>query len=119
MYFSAAASSENDQGSMNFEHRPGGFNPAVQRRRHPAQCRVPDLALNIGKNLTGIGLVPAPIQLLSRNAKLDDQIARQVPGRDLTALLPPQAEKGGLIVAHDDAGVRAADEVTAEFLTVR
>jgi antitoxin (DNA-binding transcriptional repressor) of toxin-antitoxin stability system len=29
---------------------------------------------------------------------------------DLAALLAPQAEQGGFIVAHDDAGVRAADE---------
>jgi hypothetical protein len=78
-----------------------------------------EFGLNIGKNLTGIGLIPASVQVLSRNAKLDDQIARQVLGRDLAALLPPQAEKGGFIVAHDDAGIRAADEITAEFLGVR
>ena len=119
MYFSAAASSENDQGSMNFEHRPGGFNPAVQRRRHPAQCRVPDLALNIGKNLTGIDLKPASVQVLSRNTKLDDQITPQVLGLDLAALFAPKPGQGRLVGTHNDAGVRAAYEVTVEFLGVR
>jgi len=93
--------------------------PAVQRCRHPPQYRAPDLALNIGKNLTGIGLIPASVQVLSRNAKLDDQIARQVLGLDLAALFAPKPDQGRLVGTHNDAGVRAADEVTAEFLGVR
>ena len=33
---------------------------------------------------------------------------------DLAALFPPQPQEGGLIVAHDDPGVRAADERAAK-----
>src|SRR5262249_47597316 len=32
-------------------------------------------------------------------------------GLDVAALLPPQPEEGGFITAHNDAGVRATDEV--------
>jgi hypothetical protein len=66
---------------------------------------VPDLALNIGKHLTGIGLVPAPVQVLGRKPKLDNEIARQVLRLDLATLFPPQSEEGSLVVAHDNPGV--------------
>ena len=42
--------------------------------------------------------------------ELDDQVAGQVLRLDLAALLPPQPQQGRLVVAHDDPGVRAADE---------
>ena len=41
------------------------------------------------------------------------RLCREVLGLDLAALFPPQAEQGGLVVAHDDPGVRAADEGAA------
>jgi hypothetical protein len=34
-----------------------------------------DLPLQISKDLTGIGLVPAPIEVLGCEAKLDDEVA--------------------------------------------
>ena len=72
---------------------------------------MPDLALNISKDLPGICLIPAPVQLLGRNAKLDDEIARQVLRLDLAALFPPEPEEGGFIIAHNDPGVGAADKI--------
>jgi hypothetical protein len=54
---------------------------------------------------------PAPIKLLGSETKLDDQIGRQVLRLDLAAFLRPKAEEGGFVIAHDDAGVRAANEV--------
>ena len=45
--------------------------------------------------------------------KLDNEVARQVLRLDLAPLFPPKAEQGGLIVAHDDPGVRAADKIAA------
>ena len=62
-------------------------------------------------DLAGIALVPAPVELLGRGPELDDEVAGQVLRLDLAALLPPEAEQGGFVVAHDDPGVRAADEV--------
>jgi hypothetical protein len=69
---------------------------------------VPNLFLDIRDDLFGIGLVPVPVQVLGRQAQLNDEIVRQVVGRDLSAFFPPQSDEGGLIVAHDDAGIGAA-----------
>ena len=41
------------------------------------------------------------------------KVPRQVFGLDLTALFPPQSDQRRLIRAHDDPGVRAADEEPA------
>ena len=57
--------------------------------------------------------VPAPIEVLGDDAELDDEVAGEVLRLDLAALLPPQPEQGGFVVAHDDPGVRAADECAA------
>jgi hypothetical protein len=46
---------------------------------------MPDLALNVGKNLTGIGLIPPPVQLLGCKPELNDQIARKILRLDLAA----------------------------------
>src|SRR5262245_60639676 len=72
-----------------------------------------DVLLKIGDHLTRIGLVPAPIEVLGHDPELDDQIAGQILRLDLAALFPPKPEQRLLIVAHDNAGIRAADEVTA------
>ena len=45
-------------------NRPGGLDAAIQRGGHPAERRMPDLLLHIGQYLTGVGLIPPPIQLL-------------------------------------------------------
>ena len=74
---------------------------------------MPDLPLDVRDDLPGIGLIPAPVQVLGGEAELDDEVAGEVLRLDLAALFPPQPEQGGLIVAHDDPGVRAADKVTA------
>ena len=55
----------------------------------------------------------SPIEGLGHDAELDDEVAGKVLRLDLAALFPPEAEQGGLVVAHDDAGVGAADEVAA------
>ena len=71
------------------------------------------LPLHLGDDLTGIPLVPVPVEVLGHGAELDDQVVREVLGFDLAALFPPQPEQGGFVVAHDDPGVRAADEGAA------
>jgi hypothetical protein len=72
-----------------------------------------DLPLDVCKYLTGIGLVPAPIEVLRRHAKLDDEVTGEVLGLDLAPLFLPEPEKGSFVIAHDDPGVRAADEISA------
>ena len=55
----------------------------------------------------------SPIERLGHDPELDDEVGGQVLGLDLAALFPPEAEQGGLVVAHDDPGVGAADEAAA------
>src|SRR3954469_14461099 len=80
MCFSAAASSENAQGSMNF-----ASNTASVRSTRPSsvaaiQERIGVLhpALDVLEDLTGVRLVPAPIQRFGHDAELDDEVARQI-----------------------------------------
>jgi hypothetical protein len=69
-----------------------------------------DVALDIGNAPTGIALVPGAVELLGGSPKLNNEIAGQILGHSLTAFLAPQADECGLVAAHDDAGVRPADE---------
>ena len=69
-----------------------------------------DPALDVDDDLPGIELVPAPVQVLGDCPKLDNQVAREVLRLGLATFLPPQPHQGGLIAAHDDPGVRAADK---------
>ena len=55
---------------------------------------MPDLPLDIGEDLPTISLIPAPIQVLSRQAKLNDEITRKVFRLYVASLLSPEAEEG-------------------------
>jgi hypothetical protein len=70
-----------------FEHRAAAFYSAVEGGSHPPNRWVSDLPLDIRDDLAGIGLVPAPVQLLSSHAELDDEVVRQIFGLDFAALL--------------------------------
>ena len=115
MCFSAAASSEKVQGSMNLASNTapvGSTRPSSVAAIHLMDGML-DLLLDVLDGVAGVALVPAPVQVLGDGAELDDQVVGEVLGLDLAALLPPQPNERGLIVAHDDAGVRAADEGAA------
>ncbi len=71
---------------------------------------MPDMPLHVGDDLPGIGLIPAPIELLGHHPELDDEVAGEVLWLDLAALFSPEPQQGEFIVAHNDPGVRAADE---------
>ena len=47
------------------------------------------------------------------DAKLDDEVRREVLRPDLAPFLLPQADQGLFVLPHDDPGVGAADEVTS------
>jgi hypothetical protein len=76
---------------------------------------MPYASLDIGEHLASIGLIPPTpsVQVLSRDTKLDDEIARQVVGLDLATFLLPEPKEGSLIIAHDDPGVRTTDKIAA------
>ncbi len=101
------------QHELGFEHRAGGLDEAIQRRRHPFVDGMLDPLLNVLDGVTGVALVPAPVEVFGHGAELDDQVVGEVFRLDLAALLPPQPDQSGLIVAHDDPGIRAADEGAA------
>ena len=116
MYFSAAASSENDHGSMNLASNTAPL-PSTRPSRVAAIQRSAGwrtVLLDVGDDLPGIGLVPAPVEVLGDDAELDDEVAGQVLRLDFAALFPPQPQQGGLVIAHDDPGVRAADEASGD-----
>src|SRR6516165_2773888 len=93
------------QHEFRLENRPGSFDPAVECSRHPPQRWMPNLRLHVRKDLAGIGLIPAPVQVLRRQAKLDEEVARKVFWLDLAPLLSPKPEERSLVVAHDDASI--------------
>jgi hypothetical protein len=71
---------------------------------------MPHSLLNVGDHLPGIGLIPAPVQVLGRNTKLDHQVTREVLRLDLAALLAPEPNQRPLVTPHDNSCIRAADE---------
>ena len=64
-----------------------------------------DPLLDIGNDLPGIGLIPAPVQVLGRQPKLDDEVPRKVLRLDLAPFLAPEPHQGRLVFSHDDPGV--------------
>ena len=56
-----------------------------------------------------------PVELLGGEAELDDEIAGQILPLNLASFFSPKAQQGSFIVAHDNSGIRAADECSARF----
>jgi hypothetical protein len=100
---------------MNFASNtaPGAVNDSVQGGCHPPDHGVLNPALDVLNDLPGVTFVPVPVEVLGHDAELHDEVAGQVFGLDLTALLPPQPKENVFITAHDDAGVRAAYKAAA------
>lgn len=69
-----------------------------------------DAALNVANEIAGLALEPSPIERLGGDSDLDDQIVGEVLRRDFAALFPPQTDQGVFVRAHNDPGVRAANE---------
>ena len=80
------------QHEFGFEHRPSGFDHAVEGRGHLAHDRMLHPALDPGEDLTGIAFKPVSVEGFGDHPELDDKIAGEVLGLDLAALFPPQAD---------------------------
>jgi hypothetical protein len=76
-----------------------------------------DPALDVLDGVPGIAFVPLAIEVLGHEAELDYEVARQVLRSDLPPFLLPQADQGFFVLAHDDARIRAADEVATVGVT--
>src|SRR5215207_7542384 len=79
MYLLAAASSENDQGSMNLASNTAPLPSIVpvEGCRHPAQHRMFHMPLHVGDAPAGIALVPEPVQVFGDQPELNDEVARE------------------------------------------
>jgi hypothetical protein len=83
---------------------------AVKRGRHVGDDRMSDVALGRDHPSAGVALVPGPVELLGRAPELHNEVAGQVLGLSLAALLSPELDQGCLIAAHDNPSVRAPNE---------
>src|SRR5262245_17182234 len=94
MYFSAAASSENDQGQHEFGLEDGfrALHDPVQGGCHPGYRGMPDVALHVAHLPSGIALIPRSVELLRGIPQLHDEIAGQVLRLGLAPFLPPKPE---------------------------
>jgi hypothetical protein len=68
------------------------------------------VALYVGDALPSVALVPGAIQVLRSRPELNYQIAREVLRPGLSAFFLPEPDEGGLVTAHDDTGIGAADK---------
>jgi hypothetical protein len=101
------------QHELGLEHRPTGVHPSVQRRRHPFVDGMRDPLLHVLDGVAGVTLIPAAVEVLGHGTELDDQVVGKILRSDLTALLLPQPQQGGLVITHDDPCIRSADRMAA------
>jgi hypothetical protein len=64
------------QHELGFEYGTGSSDDSVESCRHPGNCRVLHVALDISDCPAGIALVPAAVEVLGYFPELHDQIAR-------------------------------------------
>jgi hypothetical protein len=69
-----------------------------------------DPSLDVRDAPAGIALVPGTVEVLCHRAELHDEIAGQVLRSGFATFFTPEADESGFVVAHDDSGVRAAEE---------
>src|SRR5262249_17266942 len=76
----AAASSQNDQGSMNLASNTASVPSTIPSRVAAIHgiAVVPDLALHVSDLPPGVALIPGAIEVLGRPSELHDEVAGQV-----------------------------------------
>jgi hypothetical protein len=72
-----------------------------------------DPTLYVLDGVTGVALIPTPVEVLGDRAKLDDQSIGEIFGLRLSPLLPPQMNEVSLVTAHDHPRIRTSDEASA------
>src|ERR1700724_2991385 len=87
------------QHELGFEYRAGRFDYSIKRGRHPLVDRMLDPLLRVRPGEAGAAFVPAPVKVLRDGPELDDQITREILRFALAALLLPQSDQIGFIVA--------------------
>src|SRR5262252_7507726 len=99
MYFSAAASSENDQGSMNLASNthstPSTMPSRVAAIQGIAECFTQRWTCPTFRP-AGIALVPGPVEVLGGRPELHDEVAREVLRTRFPHVFPAKAGPGPL-----------------------
>ena len=67
------------QHELGLEHRVEVVDEPIEGRRQIAMHRVPNPALNVGDDASGVALVPGLVERLGGDAELDDEIAATNP----------------------------------------
>jgi hypothetical protein len=90
MCVSAAPSSENDHGSMNFASNTAPLPTTMPSRvaPHPSQHRMQEPILNAFNNLTGVALVPMAVEAFGDEIELDEKVVGGVLRQWLLCYLP-------------------------------
>ena len=107
MCFSAAASSENDHGSMNLASNTAPV-ASTMPSNVAARKRITGCCTRRWTSVTTCPVLRSyqcRLRASVASPELDDEVAGEVLRLGLAALLPPEAEQGGFVVAHDDPGV--------------
>src|SRR5262245_46437946 len=69
--------------------------------------------LPVADPMARLALVPGEVERFRCEPQLDNEFTGQILRLCLTPLLAPQPGERGLVAAHDNAGVGAADEMAA------
>jgi hypothetical protein len=93
------------QHELGFKYRAAGIDSTVERGRHPFQHRVLDPPLDIPDRVTGVALIPTPVEVFRHGAELDDEVFGKVFRLDLPALLPPKPHQRRFVIPHNDSRV--------------
>src|SRR6266511_2471183 len=99
IYFSAAASSENDHGSMNLDSKTAPVASTVPSR----VATIQGMAECLTRRCTSVTRrpvlrsVPGAVELLGGGPELHDEVAGQVVGLGFASFLSPEAQEGRFI----------------------
>ena len=74
---------------------------------------MPATMLDAFDGLASVAFVPMPIEGLSCQTELDEEVTGQVLRFDFAPFLAPLANEGSLFRAHNYSGIRASNEVTS------
>ena len=90
---------------LGLEDRPGALDHAVQCGRQKPDYGVVDPLLDGCDDLACVALIPVPIERFCRYPELDDEVAREIFRLGFTPFFAPEAQEGGLVIAHDDPSI--------------
>jgi hypothetical protein len=80
---------------------------------------MPHPLLDVPDVVARVALIPGAVERLGGSPELHHEIAGEVLGVGLAAFLAPKAQQSSFILAHNDAGIRSADESPAALIHIR